>query len=291
MPSDSANKQPHHDRQFWEQNFRKKRNFRGGPKQAPAAKVRGDPWQSLNAIQLGLEPRSFDKLHAERSYLLEMLQQHDQRAFELFQRVPIVDEQWKMAETTDEQQKARKHRGWLRHRIGDIVEEEKSILTRLSELHVEIQCRERWHQVERDREMRNLEQRHAPGYMAFPPPIIPVPYYQFYAPPPFFYSQYPPYGYAEAPNMQSGYDWGYQHPEDSQNAPEYNHEPGAFEMDGTPIDGTLNTEPRRRSASLSITPHHEPKKQTSMPSLNHTSARESNDLDNHHTSPSSSSWH
>ncbi|KAI1763758.1 hypothetical protein GGR53DRAFT_467036 [Hypoxylon sp. FL1150] len=286
MPSDSINKPPHHDRDFWEKNFQKKSNYQGKHKQAPATKVRSDPWQSLTAIQLGLQPRSFEELTAERSYLLEMLQQHDQRARELFKRVPIVDEQWKMAETIDEQQRARKHRSWLRHRIGDIVEEERNILTRLSELYVEIQCQDRWHQVAREREIRNQGQQYAAvDYANLSPriPVSPRTYYQVYAPPPHFCYHYPPYGYAEAANAQGEYSGVCQPPGDCQNASE------AFEMDGTPIDNTPNSEFRKASTALTSTPDPKPKKRMSMPSLNYIAGREGHDLVDYHTSSRSSS--
>ncbi|KAI4867069.1 hypothetical protein F4820DRAFT_468292 [Hypoxylon rubiginosum] len=293
MPSDSSNKRPHHDRQFWEENFQKKPNYQSRPKQASTRKVRGDPWQSLNAIQLGMEPRSFGELHRERLYLLEMLQQHDQRAIDLFKRVPIVDEQLKMAETLDEQKKAKKHRSWLRRHIGDTVEEEKNILTRLSELHVEIQCQERWHQVQKERDMRNLGKQHASSYPVFipPPPIPSAPYYPVNAPPPFFYYPYVPYGYAEAPDTQDKSNVAWQPLEDLRNTPENNHGPGAFEMDGTPIHDASDTNPRRRSAFLSVIPNPKPKRRMSMPSLRHTSGKERDDLDDHCTCPSPSSLH
>ncbi|XXG99141.1 hypothetical protein Hte_005476 [Hypoxylon texense] len=293
MPSDSANKQPQHDRQFWEQNFQKKPHYQSRQKQASTRKVRGDPWQSLNAIQLGMEPRSFDELHRERLYLLEMLQQHDRRAIELFKRVPVVDEQLKMAETIEEQKKAKKHRSWLRRHIGDTVEEERDILTRLSELHVEIQCRERWHQVHREREMRNLGQQHAPSYPGFfpPPPTLPTAYY---VPPlPFFYSNYSPcvpHVYTGVSNVQdvSNVAWAWQPPEDPRDAPENSRESGAFEMDGTPIDhASDNATDTFSSASsahvVSVTPSPKPKRRMSMPSLSRTSRKEDNDLDNHRT--------
>ncbi|KAI6087947.1 hypothetical protein F4821DRAFT_277426 [Hypoxylon rubiginosum] len=300
MPSDSANKPRRHDREFWEKNFQKKPNYQGRQKQASTTKVRGDPWQSLNAIQLGLEPRSFEKLHVERSYLLEMLQQHDYRARELFKRVPIVDEQWQTAETVDEQQRARKQRSWLRKLIGEIVEEEKNILARLSELHVEIQCQDRWHQVARDREMRNLGQQHAASYATFPPqpPVFLTTYYQVNAPPPYFYSHYPPYAshypsyaYAEAPNTQGEYDGVFQPPWDPQNAPEDNYEPEAFEMDGTPINSVSDTKSRRYSTPLTPTLDSKPKKRTSMPSLNHTWEMEDAVLEDYHICTRSSSLH
>ncbi|KAI1470804.1 uncharacterized protein F4812DRAFT_469313 [Daldinia caldariorum] len=140
--------------------------------------VRSDPWQSVSALQLGLHPRPFRELHFERMYLLEKLQQHDERALQLFGRVPDVDEQIEHAKNQSEDRRAKKLRGWLRHRITDIVEEEKKTLERLSELHVEIQCQERWRQVDEGRTARGLpQQNHNPNYSGFAaPPAPPWPY-------------------------------------------------------------------------------------------------------------------
>ncbi|CAJ2513744.1 Uu.00g018630.m01.CDS01 [Anthostomella pinea] len=118
---------------------------------------RNQPWQSIRAIELGLWPRPFGEIHSERAYLLDKLQEHDSEARELFGRLPTVEEHisWSV-NVPDELKKARKHRGWLKQRIKDTVEEERKVMARLGEIHVELQCRERWCQVERERELRSL---------------------------------------------------------------------------------------------------------------------------------------
>ncbi|KAI0161630.1 hypothetical protein GGR52DRAFT_131753 [Hypoxylon sp. FL1284] len=295
MPSDSEYK-PRRDKQFWKKNFKKRPNYQGNQKQVPTRKVHGDPWQSFNAIQLGFKPRSFEKLHVERLYLLKMLQQHDERAFDLFKRVPDVDDEIRQARTADEKRKAQKHRTWLRNRIGDIVEEEKNILTRLSELHVEVQCRERWLQVERARETRNQErqEQYAPSYTLHPTPPAPPPapfqpllYYQAGPPVPFFYPYYPPYEHTEPSSTQAAYHEMSQTPGGPHDVPEDDQELGAFEMDGTPVNHTSDRVFRRRSASDNTMFSPRPKKRMSMPSIDLTSTKESDDLDNIHTSPKS----
>ncbi|KAI2619982.1 hypothetical protein GGR54DRAFT_110584 [Hypoxylon sp. NC1633] len=204
---------------------------------APTTKVRSDPWLSVSALQLGLQPRSFEELHTERLYLLGSLQQHDQRAVELFWLVPVVEEQIQSAVTQEQRGRAKKQRGWLRHRIVDTVESEKAILARLSELHVEIQCRERWCGVDREREARGLDLLQAPpprglaphphphpplstaaadtatdavavaaGYAADPPPylyppLLPTSSYQQVNPSHLVaYPFHTPYGYNESPD-------------------------------------------------------------------------------------------
>ncbi|KAI8624512.1 hypothetical protein F5Y19DRAFT_480531 [Xylariaceae sp. FL1651] len=148
------------------------------------------PWQSTEALELSLHPRSFEELHSERVYLLDALQWRDRRALELFRRVPVVEEQINRCQNQDQQhtnlcgayispngrvkvtvqadgipsehksdpewevelRKARRNQVWLRRQIEATVSAERNLLIRLGELHVEIQCRERWCQVEKERE-------------------------------------------------------------------------------------------------------------------------------------------
>ncbi|KAI1180755.1 hypothetical protein F4777DRAFT_261714 [Nemania sp. FL0916] len=157
--------------------------------------VRKTPWQSTEALELGLHPREFDELHAERGYLLNALESRDREALELFRRLPAVEEQichYKDAqrryrqrdrqnqgmngkvkvridgvlidremdgareeeeeeEWEEKLQDARRHRVWLRKQIETTVDAERGILARLCELHIEIQCRDRWCRVEQER--------------------------------------------------------------------------------------------------------------------------------------------
>ncbi|KAI8956110.1 hypothetical protein F4801DRAFT_2403 [Xylaria longipes] len=49
------------------------------------------PRQPIETLTLGLYPRTFDKLHAERQDLLNALQAQDSRALELFRQLPAVE--------------------------------------------------------------------------------------------------------------------------------------------------------------------------------------------------------
>ncbi|KAI1461443.1 hypothetical protein F4805DRAFT_453873 [Annulohypoxylon moriforme] len=234
-------------------------NYPLEPRPEPTTQVRGDPWQSVTALQLGLHPRSFGELHAERLYLLEMLQQHDRRASGLFMMVPLVEDKiWRTGDP-EEQKRAKKHRVWLRHRITDTVEEEKKILARLSELHVEIQCRERWSRVDKQREMMNISLQHAPDYTGFSipssapwrhqmypmPPQLPTPHHPCYVPPHIYYE-----GPIPTPGIQSSQNWNHETPAHEKNTSDKDFGSGAYELDDTAIDVTQDSEPRRRSQSL-----------------------------------------
>ncbi|KAI0848117.1 hypothetical protein F5Y00DRAFT_239830 [Daldinia vernicosa] len=134
-----------------------------------------------------------------------MLQQHNTKALKLFEQVPIAEENIQKADTPYKLRQAKKTRGWLRHRITDTVEEEKKVLARLSELHVEIQCQERWVQVEMQRVARGLsQQHHNPNFQDFFPPPIPPPWTQP-IPLPVYNAYHPPYGSTGYPNAPP---WG-----------------------------------------------------------------------------------
>ncbi|KAL7627611.1 hypothetical protein AAE478_001804 [Parahypoxylon ruwenzoriense] len=286
MPANSPGEPARYDRN---RNFRPRPNSHDGPRSAstPASTgVHRSPWQSTTALQLGLQPRSFSELHTERVYLLEMLQQHDQRAIELFRLLPQLEEQIRWPDCPDEQRQARKHRGWVRHRIADIVEKEREILTRLSELHVEIQCCERWHQVAREREVRNNErqqqQQQQPqvfpsGYVYIQPGPAPVPPYPEMNPsaPIFDPQQHHRLSTIQELDHESSRE-PYQAPaclpDDNRNgapAELLGSNNNTFEVDGTGVGGSTSDDSplKRRSKSLESVAGPKLKKPTSMPTL------------------------
>ncbi|KAK7981859.1 hypothetical protein PG988_004097 [Apiospora saccharicola] len=95
-------------------------------------------------------PRPFDHIENERQHLQYLLAEQDRRAVDLFSRVAAVDGAYDFG-SAREQRQARKDRAWVQRRIGQTVDREREILVRLGEIHVEIQCRERWHMVEQQK--------------------------------------------------------------------------------------------------------------------------------------------
>ncbi|KAI1142239.1 hypothetical protein F5Y05DRAFT_218787 [Hypoxylon sp. FL0543] len=281
MPPNPRDEPPNRDQEFRDHTSRSKPNKCNGPRPATTTKVRSDPWQSVSALQLGIRPRTFPEIHTERMYLLEMLQQHDGRATDLFMRVPIVEEQIRWPESQDAQKQARKLRGWLRHRIVDTVEEEKKVLARLCELHVEIQCRERWSWVEREREMMDLrEHQQNSAYASYPTPQpSPLePYTQANLQYPMDCFYYPFYGYAGPHFLQQGEngpidenypgnDWEDDDQATLHNAPENHPEPETFELDTAESVGTLDYTLQNLQWSSETVPGPRPTKHRSMPTL------------------------
>ncbi|RYO79422.1 hypothetical protein DL766_006874 [Monosporascus sp. MC13-8B] len=137
---------------------------------------RGDQCHtSTSSLDLGLRPRSFAELTDERMLLLDELQRHDEDARDLFARLAAADERVSDSKTFEERGHGQRHRGYLRRRVGDAVDEERQILLRLGELSVEIQCRERWCQVRRDREAEFSGRTGPPSRYS---------YWNYYPPPP-----------------------------------------------------------------------------------------------------------
>ncbi|KAI1099885.1 hypothetical protein F4804DRAFT_349050 [Jackrogersella minutella] len=279
MPYKPRDDIPPPSREPWDTAYGSRLTHNAGPNPEPTVKVHGDPWQSVSALQLGLQPRSFDELHTERMYLLEMLQQHDRRALDLFMRVPLVEEQISWTATLDDQKRAKKHRGWLRHRIVDTVEEEKKILGRLCELHVEIQCRERWSQVEKERERMSLRQQQSPAYAGFNMPSPISSYLQANQPPAIANPYCSPLGYMGVHGIYqersiSAQEFNPRHNREQQTPtpqdpkiPLNSPYPKAVELCGTPIETTSENSSRNQSSSLKIVLESKLTKRRSMPSL------------------------
>ncbi|KAI2637004.1 hypothetical protein GGS26DRAFT_464815 [Hypomontagnella submonticulosa] len=290
MAPNTQEELPHRGRQNRRHTYKPRSNYQRRPKPAPT-RVRGDPYQSVTALQLGLHPRLIEELHEERRSHVNMLQQLDHRALELFSLVPTLDEVILRAPTKSTWQRAKKQRGWLKQRIFETIEQEKHTLGRLSELHVEIQCRERWTQVERDRQVLGLgQQQRQERYVGCNASLMPL-----YQPvqathvnlwPPWLFekyglsdhtgglpSWYPVYEYYGTKNPGPQYHGPQYHETQCHGSQYYEFNP--VELDGTPAVGHL---PDR---TVSYSSPDSPKdsvpvlrKHSSMPSLKRTLGHE-----------------
>ncbi|KAI1639835.1 hypothetical protein F4809DRAFT_47264 [Biscogniauxia mediterranea] len=135
----------------------------------------GNNWQYGNALDLGLRPRLFEAIDSERIYHNDRLQKQDSHTLDLFRQFAQVENQIRHGCVNGRKKAAKKHRNWLKQKIGESIREEKLILSRLGELHVEIQCRERWCQIRGDREFRDTRY-HPTGYGESLPPPAPLPH-------------------------------------------------------------------------------------------------------------------
>ncbi|KAI1503825.1 hypothetical protein F5X99DRAFT_406507 [Biscogniauxia marginata] len=177
MPPASPGELPtRRNREFWDRQYSNTRRNR--PNEG-IANAHNNSWKPRNALDIGLQPRFFEEIDSERAYLFERLQKQDSQALNIFGRLAHVDDQidHQSIDGRDELKKAKKYRTWLKKQVKKTIGEERFILTRLGELHIEIQCRERWLHVQRDQEFREMRYLHTSyGGFPLPPPPFPPPF-------------------------------------------------------------------------------------------------------------------
>lgn len=98
------------------------------------------------------QPRSFETLQAERSYLLSSLQQENIKATDLLRKLRPFEEALVRSDISQIRRRARKQILWLRYRINETTRQEVTILNRLHQLEQEMQGRESWIQIEHEHE-------------------------------------------------------------------------------------------------------------------------------------------
>ncbi|KAK8028835.1 hypothetical protein PG991_005891 [Apiospora marii] len=119
-----------------------------------------NPGKTLSSVIYN--PRPFDHPESERQHLQYLLVEQNRRAVHLFSQIPALDEAHAFG-SAHEQRQARRDRAWLLRCIEEAVDREREILVRLSEIQVEILCRERWHMVDQQKAFRR-QQHGAWGY-------------------------------------------------------------------------------------------------------------------------------
>ncbi|KAJ9148909.1 hypothetical protein NKR23_g4569 [Pleurostoma richardsiae] len=105
-----------------------------------------DEMSRLQAI--ALEPRPFESLHTERSYMLYTLQGQDERARRLLFNLSTAEDRLAAAQGGAQAKKLQKHIAALKTKVAKTAAQEKHMLLRLGELYIEIQSRERQNAVQ-----------------------------------------------------------------------------------------------------------------------------------------------
>ena len=204
------NYQQHQHQQQYQQQYQQQQHQQQQQQQQPhPSSLCQTP---ISSLDLALRPRYFAELTHERATLLDELQRHDQEARDIVARLAAADEEWASygnnggrAGSSDEEgmrRQCERHRGLLRRRTEFVVNRERSIMTRVGELSVEIQCRERWMQARGGRDATaafagpmGLVVGHG-GFVQEPPPLPPssIPH-----PMPYSSAALPPWPPAPAP--------------------------------------------------------------------------------------------
>jgi hypothetical protein len=116
-------------------------------------RISGEPWAYMGSTSSALGivfcPRPFEEIHTEQRLLLDQLNQRNDYAIKQLREWAFGEEALTIIDGAEEHE-ANKNRHGLQGRIAVIMEWEKGILRRISELHLEIQCRERWCQVQQE---------------------------------------------------------------------------------------------------------------------------------------------
>ncbi|ROT41801.1 hypothetical protein SODALDRAFT_454 [Sodiomyces alkalinus F11] len=86
----------------------------------------------------------------ERSYLLSTLEAQGQKSTDAMRRLSSIQEQLGRNPPSPQRRKIKKQACLLKSKIAEMAEQERVILGRLAELHVELQNRERWARVQRE---------------------------------------------------------------------------------------------------------------------------------------------
>jgi hypothetical protein len=108
------------------------------------------PFHEFQGRFLGTQPRSFEELHIERSYLLNCLQRADNRATDLLKNIRDLEESLYNG-LPDRLRIARRKLGGMKKRMHECTVQEKAILARLGQVAYEIQYNERLRRIENDR--------------------------------------------------------------------------------------------------------------------------------------------
>ncbi|KAL7818381.1 hypothetical protein V8C26DRAFT_55907 [Trichoderma gracile] len=99
-----------------------------------------------------LHPRSYEEIYAERAYLTASLQAYSLRAIEMIHQYSLIEEELHARDHVGkERRKLRKQMSFIKVKLSEASRQEKAIVLRLSELHMEQLGRDAWDQVQQRR--------------------------------------------------------------------------------------------------------------------------------------------
>lgn len=97
-----------------------------------------------SSASLVFSPRPYKTMYAERAYLTSSLQLQTSRSADLIRKYSFAEARHQHLEAGKERRRLRKHLRFLRSKMIEAAEQQKTVYSRLGELHVEIQSREAW---------------------------------------------------------------------------------------------------------------------------------------------------
>ncbi|KAL3419786.1 hypothetical protein PVAG01_08284 [Phlyctema vagabunda] len=157
--------------------------------------------------------RTFEELHAEKSYLLRNLQAEDKKSTHFLRHLSRLEESLTQA-TPYDRRTINKQLHWVRTRLRESKRQEKAILARLGDITFDVQMKERWAHIENERREQQLFLAQQPVF--FQAPAIPfadcmspfgVPYWVHIEPSPTWSPSGRYYPEAFVPMGESPEDW------------------------------------------------------------------------------------
>ncbi|KAJ4857182.1 hypothetical protein T069G_08079 [Trichoderma breve] len=116
------------------------------------SRSRRNPKQTTPFWNLMFRPRSYEEIYAERAYLTTSLHVCSVKVMELIHRYALTEEVLQAKEHPGkERRKLRKQMSFIKVKFSEASHQEKAIVMRLSELHMEQLGRDAWDQIHQRR--------------------------------------------------------------------------------------------------------------------------------------------
>ncbi|KAK4069593.1 uncharacterized protein Triagg1_7017 [Trichoderma aggressivum f. europaeum] len=119
---------------------------------SPRGRSRRNPKQTTPSWNLMFHPRSYEEIYAERAYLTTSLNVYSIKVMELINQYALIEEVLQAKEHPGkERRKLRKQMSFIKVKLSEASRQEKAIVMRLSELHMEQLGRDAWDQIQQRR--------------------------------------------------------------------------------------------------------------------------------------------
>ncbi|KAL7910384.1 hypothetical protein GGI35DRAFT_363469 [Trichoderma velutinum] len=113
---------------------------------------RRNPKQTTPSWDLMFHPRSYEEIYAERAYLTTSLHVYSVKVMQLIHQYALIEEVLQAKEHPGkERRKLRKQMSFIKVKLFEASRQEKAIVMRLSELHMEQLGRDAWDQIQQRR--------------------------------------------------------------------------------------------------------------------------------------------
>ncbi|KAL7961244.1 hypothetical protein V8C34DRAFT_24312 [Trichoderma compactum] len=118
----------------------------------PRGRSRRNPKQTTPSWNLMFHPRSYEEIYAERAYLTTSLHVYSVKVMELINQYALIEEVLQAKEHPGkERRKLRKQMSFFKVKLSEATRQEKAIVMRLTELHMEQLARDAWDQIQQRR--------------------------------------------------------------------------------------------------------------------------------------------